>query len=163
MPINVTEHFTVEEFACHDGTPYPIATIDIEDPQKREWVETRLAPLCKMLEVIRHEAGAHPMTIDSGFRTIAYDTALYEKSAKDGSVAPPQSSQHPKGRAADIKHSTLGPRALHDLIVSLIVAGKLPLIGGVGLYPTFVHIDVRPKPASGHVAQWGGDRSSNIL
>lgn len=144
----VTEHFTSEEFACHDGTAYPA-----------EWVQERLVPLCGVLEVIRAAAGG-AVSIDSGFRTLAYDARLYAKSAKDGLVAKPESSQHPMGRAADIVCATMKPKALHALILQLYAAGKIPALGGIGLYPTFVHVDVRPH--TGHLAQWGGDRDSNI-
>lgn len=155
---NVTEHFTAEEFACHDGTPYPISQIDTETNDGRCWWATRLWPLCETLEAIRAAVGG-PISIDSGYRTLEYDQRIYDKSAKDGLVATPQGSQHPKGRAADIK-CALAPKALHGLILDLYRAGRLPHLGGIGLYPTFVHVDVRPS--HGHLAQWGGDRDSNI-
>src|SRR5690349_14657410 len=97
--IPVTEHFTIAEFACHDGTPYPIGCVDDEDTQGRTWLQTRLLPLCTMLEKIRSETSGQPIHIDSGYRTPKYDERLYEASAKDGSVAPASKSQHPKGRA----------------------------------------------------------------
>lgn len=159
MSTPVTKHFTVEEFACKDGTAYPVNGTD-DDPG--DWLHERLLPLCQSLEVIREAAGDLPLIIDSGYRTIAYDTRLYNASAKNGLVAPPQGSLHPKGKAADITHSKLSPSELHTLVGQLIANGKLPLIGGMGLYPNFLHVDVREKPDSGHVAQWGADRLSNI-
>lgn len=155
----ITPHFSAEEFACHDGTPYPLAQVDGEDPAGRPWGESRLGPLCVVLEAVREAAGA-PIVIDSGYRTLAYDQRLYDASAKNGLVAKPEGSQHPKGRAADIKCAALSPKALHALILDLYRAGKIPQLGGIGLYPTFVHVDVRPH--SGHLAQWGGDRATNI-
>jgi hypothetical protein len=155
----VTQHFSVQEFACHDGTPYPVAEFDDEDG--RTWLESRLKPLCETLEVIREAAGYLPLTIDSGYRTLAYDDRLYQASAKDGTVAPASMSQHPKGRAADITHATMKPVALFSLILKLYEDGKLPMLGGVGLYPSFVHVDVRPR-VNNHLAIWGGHRPSNI-
>lgn len=145
----VTPHFSLEEFACHDGTSYPA-----------EWVEERLRPLCEMLEVIR-EAARKPVLIDSGYRTLAYDQKLYDADGGRGNVAKPAGSQHPLGRAADIRVSSLTSTELRTLVVDLYLGGKIPQLGGVGWYPSFVHVDIRPK-LGGHVAQWGGTRLSNI-
>lgn len=165
MPTKVTEHFTVEEFTCHDGTPYPVDNVDDEVAwvgQPHTWYETRLVPLCTMLEVIRTAGGDEPLHIDSGYRDEAYDQKLYDADAGAGNVASPQTSQHPKGRAADIKHKHLSPRALFTLILSLYQDGQLPQLGGIGLYPTFVHVDVRPRGPKNHLSIWGGTRPSNI-
>jgi hypothetical protein len=168
MSLPVTAHFNIEEFACHDGTPYPISQSDDEDSLGRPWITTRLTPLCNTLEVIRDAAGGESITVDSGYRTLAYDEKIYEASAKDGSVAPASASQHPKGRAADIVHASKGPVEMFNLILQLYADGKLPQLGGVGLYPNFVHVDVRRRPGStggandGHLAIWGGTRPSNV-
>jgi uncharacterized protein YcbK (DUF882 family) len=159
--MRITAHFSSEEFACHDGTAYPMHSMDEEDPRGRDWATTRLEVLCDVLEAIRFEAGELPLTVDSGFRTISYDERLYEASAKDGTVAPAKSSQHPQGRAADIRHARLHPAELFNLILDMYQRGQLPALGGVGLYPNFVHVDVRPN--HGHLAIWGGRRPSNIL
>lgn len=157
--MKVTEHFDSDEFRCRDGSAYPLDAIGT--PTADTWLETRLRPLCEALEVIREAAGGAAINIDSGYRTLAYDTLLYERSAKDGTVATPQGSQHPKGRAADITHAVLSPDELHALIGRLMVDGRLPMVGGFACYSTFVHLDVRPR-VNGHVAQWNADRVSNI-
>ena len=46
MATLITQNFAVEEFNCHDGTPYPLAQLDDDDPRGRTWLETRLRPLC---------------------------------------------------------------------------------------------------------------------
>jgi hypothetical protein len=161
VSIPISEHFTLAEFACHDGTPYPVDQIDEDDLQGRTWFETRLAPLVGTLESIRANCGDAPLIVDSGYRTFDYDQRLYEADAGRGNVATPQGSQHPKGRAADIRHESLSPKDLHDIVLWLFKDGKLPHLGGIGLYPTFVHVDVRPRP-SNHLAQWGGTRDTNI-
>lgn len=160
----ITEHFDSDEFACKDGTGYPLLALDEFDARGRNWQDTRLLPLCQTLEIIREAAGGEALIVDSGYRTIPYDEKLYERSAKNGDVAPATSSQHPKGRAADIRHATLSPPALHALIRKLYYGGKLPALGGLGLYPTFCHVDVRPRPADdpAHLAQWEGGRHSNV-
>lgn len=154
-------HFSLEEFACKDGTPYPLDQLDEDTNDGRTWRETRLQPLVEMLEVIR-EALGKPLIVDSGYRTLAYDQRLFDADAGRGNVAKPTGSQHPKGRAADVRCASLTSTELRTLIVDLYAAGKIPKLGGVGWYPSFVHVDVRPKDASGHVAQWGGSRLSNI-
>jgi uncharacterized protein YcbK (DUF882 family) len=161
MSLPVTQHFSVSEFDCHDGTLYPAGQVDDEDPDRRTWLETRLKPLCDLLEAIREAAGNEPLHVNSGYRSLAYDEKLYEASVKDGDVAPASRSQHPKGRAADITHATMRPVALFSLVLKMYEDGKIPQLGGVGLYPGFIHVDVRPK-ANGHLAVWGGHRPSNI-
>jgi len=141
----VTEHFSQEEFACHDGTPYPL-----------EWVGDRLVPLCEQLEIIRAHCGNRPVHIDSGYRTAAYNAKL-PGAAKD--------SQHVQGRAADIVVDDWSAHDVHDLVLALWYADKLK-IGGLGFYPAahppFVHVDIRQNP-DGHLSQWTGppDRVSN--
>lgn len=157
----ITPHFSLEEFSCHDGSPYPSA-----------WVDDRLRPLCETLETIRAALGHSPIVIDSGYRTLAYDQHLYDTHlaavGNDGMVADPTSSQHPQGTAADIRHSNVPPVPFFNKILELYECDRLPHLGGIGLYPTFVHIDVRKRPGAsnasrGHLAIWGGRRPSNIL
>lgn len=154
MSMPVTAHFYVSEFACHDGTPYPIGAIDDDG---RTWFEARLLPLCETLEVIRDYYGCKPVHIDSGYRTPGYNAKL-KGSATD--------SQHMKGRAADIKIIGLArsPGDIHRDLLILYHRGLLRHLGGLGLYQTFNHLDVRPRPADDpqHVAQWFGSRVSNM-
>jgi uncharacterized protein YcbK (DUF882 family) len=77
-------------------------------------------------------------------------------------VAPAATSQHPKGRAADITHKILKPHEMFNLVLALYQRGLLPYLGGVGLYPNFIHVDVRPQEPAGHLAIWGGSRPSNV-
>jgi hypothetical protein len=135
--LRITPNFYEYEFACKDGTPYPV-----------EWFEERLRPLCETLEVIREAAGNRAIRVTSGYRTLAYNRSI---GSSDG-------SQHVQGRAADIQHPVLTAGALHTLVMKLYKAGKLPHLGGVGQYITFTHVDVRPRPADGHLAQWLGTR-----
>lgn len=175
MGLPVTQHFDVEEFACHDGQPYPVSNVEDGSGVPTGWVgatdstwlQTRLVPLCQTLEVVRAAAGGVAMTVDSGYRDEAYDQKIYEahvaSAGDDGLVAPASKSIHPKGGAADMKHSTISPLQLFNLVLSLFEAGRLPYLGGVGLYPSFVHIDVRPRSRGGvHLAIWGGTRPSNV-
>lgn len=69
-----------------------------------------------------------PLILTHGFRTVATNRRL-RNSAKN--------SLHLVGRALDITHPRLGPRALHAHARSLDR-------GGLGLYRSFIHIDTGP-------------------
>ena len=51
-------------------------------------------------------------------------------------------SQHTLGKAADIASRNHTPHELYCIISNLIDAGKLD-IKGMGLYKSFVHVDIR--------------------
>jgi uncharacterized protein YcbK (DUF882 family) len=57
-------------------------------------------------------------------------------------------SQHLLGNAADLKPKGLSPDELHEAIEDLVKAKRIPE-GGLGLYDSFVHYDIRP-----HKARW---------
>ena len=160
-----TAHLSEEEMACKDGTPYPFDAVDSDG---RTWRETRATPLGNLFEAIRLGCGGAAIVVDSAFRTLAYDQKLYDADRGAGNVATPQGSQHPKGRALDLKHSVLSPLRFFNQILHLFEVGALPQLGGIGLYPGFVHVDVRARLGSqggandGHLAIWGGTRPSNV-
>jgi uncharacterized protein YcbK (DUF882 family) len=130
----VSEHFSIAEFACHDGTPYPL-----------EWAD-RLNSLCVTLEEIRSRWGG-PLIVVSGFRTVAYNLRIRGAAH----------SQHCQGRAADVRALDVSDTGnLANLVRSMLAGGALGQLGGWGIYPGWVHVDVRPK-LDGHVAHWHGD------
>jgi uncharacterized protein YcbK (DUF882 family) len=55
------------------------------------------------------------------------------KEGPRGGKAAPDKSQHPKGRAADIRCPSLTSGELHALIGDLYRGGKLPHLGGLGV------------------------------
>ena len=134
-------HFSLEEFACHDGSPYPL-----------RWIPLRLVPLVGALDAIRDAWGA-PLTVVSGYRTSAHNTAVGGASA----------SQHVEGRAADVAPLE-GPEPFpdrvarfHGMILGMWNAGELPDLGALGYYPgRWCHVDVRERQPIGHLAQWVG-------
>lgn len=142
MSIPVTAHFSIDEFNCHDGTPYP-----------REWIGDRLLPLCRVLEALRDELGGKPVTILSGYRTPAHNEALRDADGSGTGVA--KNSQHLVGRAADITVKGCTPAEVHEALLRLDAAGKIG-IGGLGLYQRWVHVDIRDRAADGHLARWNG-------
>jgi uncharacterized protein YcbK (DUF882 family) len=127
-------NFSPEEMACHDDTPYP-----------EEWYESRLWPLFSTAQTLRDAVG-RPVSIISGYRSPAWN-------AKVGGV---DHSQHPQGRAMDIRVAAMTPKQVHAKLLELYAGGKLPNLGGLGLYLTFVHLDVRPRKADGSLARWNG-------
>jgi uncharacterized protein YcbK (DUF882 family) len=129
-------YFNLSEMKCKDGTPYP-----------EKWRETRWKELQGMLNKIRAEAGV-PIEVVSGYRPEAYNKK----------IGGARRSQHVDGRAADLRtpHPTaFPPRALHNIIWEMYAAGKLPELGGLGLYPTFVHVDTRDTE---RLVRWNGSR-----
>lgn len=83
--------------------------------------------LVKLLQQIRDHFKA-PVTINSGYRTVT----------KNKAVGGATYSQHLYGTAADITVKGVDPQKVYAYADSL-----LPHSGGVGLYSTFVHVDVR--------------------
>lgn len=118
-------YFKVREFACHDGSD----TVLIDDA------------LVQLLRYIRTYFGK-PVTINSGYRTVAYNK-------KVGGVS---NSQHTLGKAADIVVQDVPPRAVASYLESLF-----PL-HGIGLYPSFVHVDTR-----GNKSYWVNSGSSVVM
>ncbi len=120
----ITPHFSRQEFDCQDGSSYP-----------DEWITSRLKPLCEALELIREQLGK-PLIISSGYRTVKHNRRI-------GGV---RNSQHVQGQAADIQCSNVTSSKICKIIRSLIAEGKIPK-GGVGLYSSFVHYDIRGRNA----------------
>ena len=129
-----SEHLYWAELDCHDGTPYP-----------REWYEDRAVPLSILFEDIRHLLGDRPIVILSAFRTPEYNRRI------EGSAT---NSQHVHGRALDMWHPDFTPAQMYARIKEAYRRRELPLLGGIGLYKTFVHIDTRPN--TGRLATWYG-------
>ena len=135
--------FRVSDFACKDGTPYPETFCD-------RWPDLRI--LC---DAARDAAGG-PCIVVSGYRTAQYNARLAANSAAHQVAS---GSQHVEGRAADIRAIHLTPAELHTRILDAYHAGKMPGLGGLGLYEKsgWVHVDCRPQVPPGHLARWTGE------
>lgn len=128
--MKITENFQAGEFACKDKarTPYP-----------SKWIDSRLHPLCEVLEKIRGKVG-RALVIKSGYRTPDHN-------AKQPGAA--KNSQHMKGTAADFRCVNskgtvfIGPRQLYQIVEKMIKDGEIP-DGGLGSYPAHVHYDIGP-------------------
>lgn len=132
--------FDPDEFDCHDGTPYPID----------RWAG-RFATLAGVLDIVR-EAWGGPLRVVSGYRTPTWNARVRGAGA----------SQHVEGRAADIRPRPVPEEGysdtvlrLHDLVLRLYQEDQLFDLGGLGLYPGWVHVDTRPKDGRS-LATWRG-------
>lgn len=133
----ITDNFSWQEFACHDGTDVPA---DLQPNTRR---------LCEaVLEPLRAKWGA-PIIIVSGYRTETYNAG----------VGGAMFSQHVEGAAADIRPVSLRdlPR-LRAMVEQMLAAGELPAVGGYGHYPSWLHLDVRDRGPDNHLAQWSGNK-----
>lgn len=117
--MKLTKNFSLFEFACKDGTPVPEDKIPV------------VQELANHLQALRDDIG-EAIHINSAYRTIAYNKKI--GGAKD--------SQHPKCTAADITAKSFTPKQLAARIEKLIKEGKMKQ-GGLGIYPGFVHYDIR--------------------
>jgi uncharacterized protein YcbK (DUF882 family) len=100
--------------------------------------------LIKLLEKIRKHFG-RPVSIVSGYRTPSYNSKL-SGAAKN--------SQHMYGNAADIKIEGVSPKEIYNWLSDWHK-------GGLGVYPTFVHVDVRDTVGQ-RLARWGKGASSDV-
>lgn len=115
----LTKNFDLTEFACNDGTQVP--------PKYYANVEL----LAKNLQVLRDYLG-EPVHINSSYRHPEYNKKI--------GGAP--KSQHLTASAADITVKSKRPKQLAAIIEKLITEKKLRF-GGIGVYPGFVHVDIR--------------------
>lgn len=118
------EFFTREEFKCKCGGKYC-------DGYPAEPDET----LVKLLEQIRKHFGT-PVTVTSGIRC----------SAHNANVGGASASQHLQGTAADIQLKGIQPDDVAAYVETL-----MPNAGGIGVYSTFIHVDVRAAKS-----RWSG-------
>lgn len=121
--MKLTENFSKAEFDSKDGSPMPDAVLN------------NIKKVAENLQALRDALGK-PIKINSGYRSTAHN-------AKIGGV---KNSQHVLGKAADIKVAGMTPKQVKEVIEALISQGKMHN-GGIGLYPTFVHYDIRNTPA----------------
>ena len=121
--MKLTTNFTREEFDCKDGTKVPAELMP------------NIQKLAEQLQILRDCLG-ESIHINSGYRSPAYNKRI-------GGV---KNSQHVLGKAADITCKSKTPKQLAAIIEKLITAGTLRF-GGIGVYPGFVHVDIRQGKA----------------
>ena len=117
--MQLTENFSLHEFDCNDGTPVP------------EHLLGNVEALAGQLQILRDYL-KEPVWINSAYRHANYNKRI--GGAPD--------SMHVKAMAADITVMSKTPKQVKAIIEKLIKAKKLKF-GGIGLYPGFVHVDIR--------------------
>ncbi len=133
-------HLSWAELACHDTsrTPYPA-----------NWRESRAVTLAAEFERIRAVVGA-AITVGSGYRTPAYNRTL------PGAA---RNSQHCEGRALDLYPPKGWTVDRFHAVIREIALDPRSMIYGLGQYPTFVHVDIRPPRPDGQLTAWRGSRA----
>ncbi len=154
----VSDHFTLGDFATHDGAPFPKYIV------LREALLDKVELVLADLEM--HGVSTEHVRVLSGFRTPAYNFALGDASGRA------RESRHQYGDAIDMVIDADGDGRMDDLnhdgtvdaedvrvieaAVDRVERAHPDLAGGLGLYremgPSgpFAHIDVR-----GTRARWG--------
>jgi uncharacterized protein YcbK (DUF882 family) len=117
----LSPHFRVREFHSK------------HDPSDLVKVDEKLLTL---LENIRNHTGK-PVHINSGYRSPEYNATLKNASPR---------SQHCNGKAADIWVEGVTPKQIADIAECYLGSS-----GGIGIYKTFTHVDVRTS-----CARWKG-------
>ncbi len=120
---NLTKNFDITEFSCNDGTPVPSEYLP------------NVKKLAEQLQILRDELN-EPIHINSAYRHKEYNKKIGGE----------KNSQHLLAKAADITVKSKTPKQLAALIEKMISEGKLKF-GGMGVYPGFVHVDIRPGKA----------------
>jgi hypothetical protein len=133
----ITPHFTWASYACTDGTPVP-------------WrYRGNARRLHLKLEILRHEIGDQPVSVDGPFRT----------RAKNAAVGGAQLSQHLYAAAADffveqVDRWVAGSKALKSRADVVRIANRH--FKGVGNETSgTLHVDVRKGPIARFVS-WVG-------
>jgi len=125
--MKLTENFSKAEFDCKDGSEMPKEVLE------------NVKELAKNMQVLRDELGL-PIHLTNGYRSPAHNKK----------VGGAKNSQHLYGKACDMKVKGMTPKQVLLVIERLIKEGKM-MQGGIGVYNTFLHYDIRNSKA-----RWNG-------
>jgi uncharacterized protein YcbK (DUF882 family) len=117
--MKITNNFSLQEFNSKCGREMPTN------------VMVNIIELAKNLQVLRDEV-KKSIQITSGYRSPEHNAKV--KGAKN--------SMHIIGMAADIKVAGMTPKQVAEVIERLIAEKKMKE-GGIGIYKTWVHYDIR--------------------
>ncbi|MET0428445.1 MAG: DUF882 domain-containing protein [Microvirga sp.] len=109
---------------------------DVDDGDAAVWIDPRVFGLLAAVQSAMSavHGAVVPLIVTSGYRTPQHNAGI--EGAARGSL-------HLAGRAIDVKAAGYDPAAV-------AIAGALFARGGVGIYPSFCHLDV------GRVRAWAG-------
>jgi uncharacterized protein YcbK (DUF882 family) len=116
--MKITNNFSLEEFECKCGCKMP------------EFVKKNIIELAENLQAIRDVVGKLNLT------------NAYRCKEHNADVGGATNSQHLKGKAADVKSKEYDVLELSKIIEGLIKSEKIEQ-GGIGIYNTFTHYDIR--------------------
>ena len=122
--MKLTENFNLSEFQCKCGCKMP------------EDVYSNIIKLANNLQALRNHL-EQPIKLTNAYRCQKHNDSI-KGSAKN--------SQHVQGKAADIKVQSMMPIEVKNVIEFLISEGNM-LQGGIGLYNSFLHVDIRKNKA----------------
>ena len=114
----MTKNFNIKEFECKCGCKMP------------EFVKKNVIELAENLQIIRNEVGRLDLT------------NAYRCKDHNSDVGGSTSSQHLVGKAADVKSKSIKPKEMAQIVNDLMKNEKIKT-GGIGIYNTFTHIDIR--------------------
>tara|TARA_B100000780_G_C21099813_1_gene443790 strand:+ start:1482 stop:1859 length:378 start_codon:yes stop_codon:yes gene_type:complete len=114
----MTKNFNIKEFECKCGCKMP------------EFVKNNVIELAENLQIIRDEVGRLDLTNS------------YRCKDHNSDVGGSTSSQHLVGKAADVKSESIKPKEMAQIVNDLMKNEKIKT-GGIGIYNTFTHIDIR--------------------
>ena len=120
--MKLTENFNLSEFECNCGCSMP------------DFVKKNVIELAENLQVLRDAVGKLDLT------------NAYRCKEHNADVGGAVNSQHVKGKAADLKSSTMSPSEIAVVVDDLMKSEKFKL-GGIGIYNTFTHVDIRGSRA----------------
>jgi peptidoglycan hydrolase-like protein with peptidoglycan-binding domain len=128
-----TAHFEFFEFTSHDGAGFSGGKVGSAT------VKENVRRLMYKLEAVREKVGNKPITVNSGFRSVAYNTSIYGYATN---------SQHQYGIAADIAVSGVATKTLYQI-------GERSGFSGLEAYTnSWQHMDSRVEHAYGAQAWW---------
>ena len=116
--MKLTKNFSLEEFECKCGCKMP------------DFVKKNVAELAENLQVLRNLVGRLDLT------------NAYRCKSHNADVGGATNSQHLVGKAGDVKSKTIKPKEMAQIVDDLMKNESFKL-GGVGIYNTFTHVDIR--------------------
>jgi len=124
--MKLTKNFRTKEFECKCGCVMPKNVLE------------NIKLLAIQLQIIRDYV-EEPISINSGFRCKTHNSRIGSNDL----------SQHILGKASDVTIKTFTPNEVANIVENMLTNEVLPsfYIGGLGIYKTFNHIDIRKSKA----------------